>query len=259
MTISPSVCAEREVGLRLLGGTAVDGRAARGVVPGGVKARTLLAVLALEAGAAVSTERLLDHLWEVEPPRSAVKNLQLYVLRLRRCLDTAGAGLSRLLVRVGHGYRLDVPAEAVDALWASELARRGAVAVRAGAWGEAAGLLGAALADWPVDGLVGLVPSRPALAAATALRERRLAAVERLATAKLALGAAAEAADLLVAQAAAQPTRESTHVLLMRALSAVGDRAGAIAAYHRLWRALRDDFGIEPGRAARAEFDGVRA
>ncbi|WP_367128778.1 BTAD domain-containing putative transcriptional regulator [Saccharothrix sp. HUAS TT1] len=259
MSVCSTLRVEQEVDVRVLGGPAVSGPTVRDVVPGGVKARTLLAALALDAGAAVSTDRLMDFLWEQEPPRSAVKNLQLYASRLRRCLDAANPGFSRLLVHVGHGYRLDVPADAVDALCADGLARRGAAALRLGDASCAVAALTAGLAIWPVDGLVGLVPSGPATAVAALWRERRLTAVEHLATAKAALGAWAEAADLLVPQASAHPTRESSQVLLMRALAHTGDRVGAIDVYRRLCRVLDADLGIRPGGEARAVFEGLLA
>ncbi|WP_461118706.1 AfsR/SARP family transcriptional regulator [Saccharothrix stipae] len=254
-----SICsasrARQAVRIRLWGGPAVTGPDGPHVVPGGVKTRTLLAALALDAGSAVSTERLMDYLWEREPPRSALKNLQLYASRLRRCLDTANPGVSRLLVHVGHGYRLDVPVEAVDVLCAGEFLRCGTTSLRQGDPRGAVPALTAALAGWPVDGLVGLVPSGPATAVAALWRERRLAAVEHLATAQVALGAWEEAADLLAPHASAHPTRESLQVLLMRALAHLGDRVGAIGVYRRLWRVLDADLGIRPGGEARALFD----
>lgn len=257
MSICSTSRVRPELDVRLLGGPAVGGPHVPRVVPGGVKTRTLLAALALDAGSAVSTERLMDYLWEREPPRSAVKNLQLYASRLRRCLDTANPGLSRLLVHVGHGYRLDVPPEAVDVLCAGGLLRCGATALREGDPRRAVVSLTAALAQWPVDGLAGLVPSGPATAVAALWRERRLTAVEHLATAKIVLGAPREAADLLAPHASADLTRESLQVLLMRALARSGDRVGAIEVYRRLWRVLDADLGIRPGGEARAVLDGL--
>lgn len=257
MSICSTSHVQRELDIRLLGGPAVSGPRASDVVPGGVKSRTLLAALALDAGSAVSTERLMDFLWEREPPRSALKNLQLYASRLRRCLDSANAGFSRILVHVGHGYRLDVPAEAVDVLCAGGSLRRGVTALRQGDSCGAVTALTAALAKWPVDGLVGLAPSGPATAVAALWRERRIAAVEHLATAKARLGAWEEAADLLAPHASDHPTRESLQVLLMRALAQLGDRVGAIDVYRRLWRVLDADLGIRPGGEARAVFEGL--
>ncbi|WP_181320755.1 AfsR/SARP family transcriptional regulator [Saccharothrix carnea] len=257
MSIRSTSLVQREVDIRLLGGPAVSGPRATDVVPGGVKSRTLLAALALDAGSAVSIERLMDYLWEREPPRSALKNLQLYASRLRRCLDAANTGFSRLLVHVGHGYRLDVPAQAVDVLRAGGSLRDGVAALRRGEPRYAVVALTEALSGWPVDGLAGLVPSGPATAAAALWRERRITAVEHLATAKVELGAWEEAADLLASHASAHPTREPSQVLLMRALAHLGDRVGAIAVYRRLWRVLDADLGIRPGGEARAVFEGL--
>ena len=50
------------------------------------KQRALLAVLALNAGRVVSTERLIDELWGDEPPATATTALQVYVSRLRKSL-----------------------------------------------------------------------------------------------------------------------------------------------------------------------------
>ena len=48
------------------------------------KQRAVLAMLALEPGRTVSTDRLVEGLWGDEPPASAPKMLQLYVSHLRR-------------------------------------------------------------------------------------------------------------------------------------------------------------------------------
>ena len=48
------------------------------------KQRAVLAMLALEPGRTVSTDRLAEGLWGEEPPASAPKMVQLYVSQLRR-------------------------------------------------------------------------------------------------------------------------------------------------------------------------------
>ena len=64
--------------------------AGEGPVPlGGVKERCLLAALAVHCGKAVSTSGLVDALWADDPPRTAGKTLQNYVLRVRRALARA--------------------------------------------------------------------------------------------------------------------------------------------------------------------------
>lgn len=61
----------------------------------GVKERTLLAHLVACAGQMVTTDELIDSLWGDAPPRTAVKSLQTYVLRLRNALEPDRHGLRR--------------------------------------------------------------------------------------------------------------------------------------------------------------------
>ena len=77
--------------VRLLGHVeaSVDGRR---IAIGAGKPRALLALLALNAGSPVSSERLLDGLWGERPPATAAKMLQVYVSRLRKVLAAAGDG-----------------------------------------------------------------------------------------------------------------------------------------------------------------------
>ena len=53
---------------------------------GGRNQRTLLALLLLNAGDVVSTDRLIDGLWVEEPPRTAPTSLQNAVSQLRKLL-----------------------------------------------------------------------------------------------------------------------------------------------------------------------------
>src|SRR5438105_12222948 len=69
---------------------------------GGQKQRALLAMLLLEANRVVSSDRLIDALWEDEPPETAQKALQVYVSQLRKLL-----GKERLQTRA-PGYLLQV-------------------------------------------------------------------------------------------------------------------------------------------------------
>ena len=75
---------------------------------GPAKCQAVLAVLALSAGSAVPVSRLVELVWGDEPPRTAEKTLQSYVVRLR-----TGLGADAIL-RTGAAYRLAVPSDAVD-------------------------------------------------------------------------------------------------------------------------------------------------
>ena len=76
---------------------------------GGPRVRSLLAMLLLDAGRVVSTERLVDGLYGQDPPAGAANALQSQVSRLRRGLGDAGA----LVEFHPAGYRLAVDQHAV--------------------------------------------------------------------------------------------------------------------------------------------------
>ena len=84
----------------------------RPVALGGGKPRALLAMLALHAGAAVSSDRLIEGLWGEEPPATAAKMLQVYVSQLRKALTAAGGGTE--IVTRGRGYELCLADGEVD-------------------------------------------------------------------------------------------------------------------------------------------------
>jgi Transcriptional regulatory protein, C terminal len=106
--------------------------------------RAVLAMLALQVNRTVSTDRLIDGLWDERAPRSAHKLVQLYVSHLRKLLD----GCEAEIVTRGRGYKLQLAADQVDA---ARFERMIGAAVRAGSPNgevrEALALRGAALAD----------------------------------------------------------------------------------------------------------------
>ena len=97
--------------LRLLGPIEahVDGRP---IALGAPKQRSVLAMLALQAGRTVSADRLAEGLWGEQPPASAPKMVQLYVSQLRRLFEGDGAHI----VTRGRGYELQLVHGAVDAI-----------------------------------------------------------------------------------------------------------------------------------------------
>jgi DNA-binding SARP family transcriptional activator len=79
------------------------------LVVGGPKLRALLAVLLLQRGEVVSTDRLIDALWGERATATAAKTVQVYVSNLRKAL---GAGV---VVTRGGGYALEADRCEVDA------------------------------------------------------------------------------------------------------------------------------------------------
>jgi DNA-binding SARP family transcriptional activator len=77
------------------------------------KQRALLAILLLHVGEIVPVDRLMDLLWGEDPPRTAAHSIQIYVSELRKTLEPLAG--RRLILRRAPGYRLDAPADSVDA------------------------------------------------------------------------------------------------------------------------------------------------
>src|SRR5436853_1054837 len=94
----------------------------------GAKKRALLAVLAVNAGHVVSESRLIEALWGDEPPRTATKTLQNYVLRVREALRPSD---SLRIEWVPPGYRLVACPGAVDASVVGQLAESARAAIHA--------------------------------------------------------------------------------------------------------------------------------
>ena len=80
----------------------------RSVELGAAKQKALLAMLLLHANRVVASDRLIDALWEDEPPETAPKALQVYVSQLRKTV-----GRERLETKA-PGYLLRVAPEELD-------------------------------------------------------------------------------------------------------------------------------------------------
>ena len=89
---------------RLLGALEVEGPG--GLVElGGLKQRTVLALLLLRAGTVVPTDELVDAVWEGRGSERSVRSLQVYVSNLRRLLANLDP-LRTWIRRQGPGYVL---------------------------------------------------------------------------------------------------------------------------------------------------------
>jgi DNA-binding SARP family transcriptional activator len=205
----------------------------RSISIGRGKQRSLLAVLALDAGRVVPVERLIDELWGDAPPPTATTALQVYVSKLRKALGD-GAIETR-----SPGYVLRCGPDELDLRRFERLTAEAGGAEPA----RAASLLREALDLWRGEALADVdLPLE-----AARLQELRLAAVERRIDADLARGAATEVVGELEALVAAHPLRESFRAQLMLALYRAGRQAEALETYRQGRRLLIEDLGIEPG------------
>jgi DNA-binding SARP family transcriptional activator/tetratricopeptide (TPR) repeat protein len=207
------------------------------------KWRSLLSILLINANSFVSADRLIDELWGGRSPDSAAKSLQVYVYRLRRAL---GAGSACLVTRPG-GYELSVTGDEVDADRFAALVGQGRQALANRQPATAVRALTEALALWHGDALADVPPTPTVRAEAERLEERRLAAWEILADAKLADGRHAELVVDLRTLVAEQPLREPLWAKLMTALHRSGRRSDALAAYASARQILAEEMGLPPG------------
>src|SRR5207244_7582320 len=91
----------------------------------------LLGLLLCNANRIVPVEALSQALWDADPPRSAAKNLQVYVSSLRRAIG-AERGNAVTLAHTPPGYTLRVTPAQLDALRFHDLVQVGRRAARAG-------------------------------------------------------------------------------------------------------------------------------
>ncbi|MQA80282.1 MAG: tetratricopeptide repeat protein [Streptosporangiales bacterium] len=229
---------------RLLGPLRVT-RDGREVSLPAAKERVVLAALLLAAGRAVSVEQLIDSVWGDSPIATARQSLAVYVYRLRSAVG------EELIVSAGNGYRVDVSRCGLDLADFDALVEEAGEAEGRGDLPVAVARLRAALGLWrgdPLDDVASDVLHRHGVAA---LAERRLGVVEGMAGWEIALGRGRDTLVELRRLVAAHPLRERLWALLMRALVAEGQQAGALAAYRDITSRLAEELGIDPGAELR--------
>ena len=165
-------------------------RSGRAVPLGGPRQRAVLALLLLEAGRAVSMDRLGEDVWGGDPPEEWANTLQTYVFHLRQALepDRARGAAGGVLVTSGRGYLLRVGREQLDAAVFEDGFTAGRAALEAGRYAEAAQTLRRALGLWRGPVLADLADYAFTRPEAARLEELRLAAVEDRIDADLAPG-----------------------------------------------------------------------
>ena len=212
----------------------------------GSKQRTLLAYLLLHANVVVSSDQLIDVLWDEDPPPTATHTLHVYISDLRKLLRDSG---NVELVTEGHGYALRVPSDAIDLTRFSRRMEEGRRALvdadllRASEELRAAGAMwrGAPLSDLPYGG--------PLAHEIAGLDELRLSAIEDRVEADLALGRHADLVGELTALTAANPLRERLRAQQVLALYRSGRQAEALQSLGAFRQHLSTDLGIDPGPA----------
>lgn len=222
------------------------------IVPTAGKPARIVALLALRVGQLVTTDQLIDEIWDRRPPRSAATTVQTYIMHLRRRLqrvldlDAEDSSAKHVLITRSRGYELAAEPDDVDAVRYDRLCSAGRRAVADTDYATASRVLSQALDLWRGPVLVGLSVGPQLGIEALRLEESRLAALDLRIDADLRLGRHNQLLAELVALCARYPTRENFCAQYMLALYRSGQQSRALTVYRELRRKLIEEIGIEP-------------
>lgn len=223
----------------------------RGREISGARSRALLALLAVDLRTGASTGRLVAGIWgegaEEGPGKGAKGALQVLVSRTRAQLG------ADLIASTPTGYRLTLNADQIDA---TALEVRAAAAERHARAGDHLAALDqaeAGLALWGGD-IGDAVETDPL----SALRIERLPAFRSLSLVRALtlsrLGRYAEALGPLTQLMAQDPRNEDVLSELLRAEADTVGASVALVRYDKHRRALRDEFGANPGAVVQSVY-----
>ncbi|MCX5062800.1 tetratricopeptide repeat protein [Streptomyces sp. NBC_00452] len=217
---------------------------------GGIRPLAVLSALVVHLGEVLSTERLVDCVWDEQSPATAAALVATHVSAVRRAL--ARVCEAELIRTRPPGYVADLDPSRVDARRFEELLASGRASAARGRPEEAAELLSEALGLWRgQEALEGLGQSFARIEAAR-LAELRLVGQEESFALQLELGRADRTIAPLLAHVAAHPLRERPRGQLITALARTGRVSDALRTYQEGREALREELGIDPGPELRA-------
>ncbi|WP_269821560.1 BTAD domain-containing putative transcriptional regulator [Nocardia yamanashiensis] len=220
----------------------VGGRTAvlRGPMQGAVLARLVSA-----GGEVVSVDRLIEDLWQGEPPPKASGALQAHISYLRRSLEPERSprAPARILVSQAPGYALRLPVSSVDAWHFDQLMATATATADPAARHRT---LDAALALWRGPAYAPYSDTVWSAAEIARLTDLRRTAVEQRAEAALSLGRPDEAAASLRRLVDEYPEREAAVRLLALAQYRLGRQLEALATLRALRATLNTEFGVDP-------------
>ncbi|MGW6635386.1 BTAD domain-containing putative transcriptional regulator, partial [Streptomyces cyaneofuscatus] len=213
------------------------------------KQRLVLATLLARPNTPVPVDVLTDAVWPDDPPRTARKNLQVYVSAARALLGSTGDDGRDRVVHGCGGYRLTIDEGELDTLRFRSLARAGRAAGERGDLRTAARLLREALDLWEGPPLNDLRDSTGVAEEAERLEARCLTVYEDWAETEIELGRAAVTVDGLRDLVERHPLRERLRVAWMNSLHQSGRQAEALAVYDDYRQLLARELGLEPSPA----------
>lgn len=224
--------------IRILGSLLVT-RDGSPVVLGGPRQQRVLAVLTSQKQQPVSTDRLIEGVWDAEPPRTARKTLHGYIHHLRSEFGDA-------IQTHKQGYLLNLDDGQVDGWRFGQLAEE-ALASSEVDPANSIKLCSDALGLWTGLAYEGFEDSSILEPEIVRLTERRLEIVELRLDARITLGQASSTIAELESLTRQYPYRERFRLFHMTALYRAGRQAEALRAFEQTRGVLVEQLGLEPG------------
>ncbi|WP_395728297.1 BTAD domain-containing putative transcriptional regulator [Nakamurella sp.] len=213
----------------------------------------VLSPLANRVGEVLTPAILIDAVWGPQPPPKAGQLLESVIWRLRKELEPGRAARAEPVVlrREPLGYRLDLPASAVDSAHLRTVVPQLREWAAAGRFDRVLDRSAAVLALWrgepyaEVPDTGWLTPARHRLSTA------RLDVAELRVQALLDLGRPEEAIGDVDPLIADHPLRERLWALRITGLYRAGRQSDALTAFQRIRGLLADELGVDPGTELR--------
>ncbi len=236
----------------VLGGQVISDRGTGGVRARSSRAAALVGFLAVHAGSPQSRQRIAGLFWPDSADAQALTNLRRELHYLRQVLgdEPSLVVTSRdLCWRDSATCRVDVRVFAVE--------REGALAA-AGDGERVVARASAAVAVYGGDFLAGLYDDW-LLEARSALERQCVDLCDLICATRARMGDLAGAVDAARRRIRLQPLEEVGYRTLMRLQADLGDRAGAMSAYHHCASVLERELGVVPDPATRQALRRVLA
>jgi DNA-binding SARP family transcriptional activator/tetratricopeptide (TPR) repeat protein len=223
--------------------------------PGPRQQTYLLAILLAREGQPVSTDDLIDLIWEDDVPASAVNVIHKYIGALRRVLEPGlpARATGAYLHRHGNGYLLTAGPGTLDLIAFRELV----ATARTEPPGRALDHYVAALGHWNGPAGSGLSHRTAGTPIFAALDAEFFDVCVTAAGLAVELGRPERVLSALQLAASIAPLHEPVQACLVTALGAAGHQAEALAVFRTVRSRLDEELGIDPGHALQAAHEQV--
>jgi DNA-binding SARP family transcriptional activator len=217
---------------------------------GPFKQRVLLAVLLCRANTVLSVDELMNAVWDGAQPRTARKNLQVYISALRKI---AGSRVQH----ASYGYSLRVKPDEVDLLQFAGLAAAGRKAAHTGDLDGSRTLLAQALRLWRDRPIVDLLNNTFAATESDAITEQYLGVYEDWIDREIDSGRHLGIIEDLARLARLHPFRERLATALMTALYRAGSRKEALGYYEEHRQFMARELGLAPSPVLQRHYQAI--